>query len=151
MLSQTVEYALRAVVFLADQAPQTTTTEQIAEATKVPGAYLSKVLQSLSKAELVRSQRGLRGGFTLARGADEITILQVVSAVDPIKRIRECPVGLAGHGIHLCPLHKRLDNAMAMVEEAFGETSLAEILKEPTDSIPLCNFPPKQPMAQLGD
>ena len=46
MLSQTVEYALRAMVYLADQSPSPRTTEQIATATKVPAAYLSKVLQS---------------------------------------------------------------------------------------------------------
>ena len=47
MFSQTVEYALRAVVHLADQAPSPRTTDQIAAATRVPKAYLSKVLQGL--------------------------------------------------------------------------------------------------------
>ena len=61
--------------------------------------------------------------------------------VDPIKRIRQCPLGLAAHGMRLCPLHKRLDNALAMVEQAFRDTTLAEILDEPTASIPLCDFP----------
>ena len=46
MISQTVEYALRAVVYLASKAPMTQTTDQVAEATRVPRAYLSKVLQS---------------------------------------------------------------------------------------------------------
>ena len=72
MFSQTVEYALRAIVFLADRNPETTTTEQIAEVTRVPSAYLSKVLQSLSRGGLVRSQRGLRGGFTLTKDPSEM-------------------------------------------------------------------------------
>jgi Rrf2 family protein len=136
-----VEYALRAVVHLASVAPQACTTEQIAKVTRVPRAYLSKVLQSLAKAGIVHSQRGLGGGMTLGRPADELTVLEVVNAVEPIQRIRTCPLGLAAHGVHLCPLHERLDNALALVEEAFSGTTLAEILAEPTRSVPLCPFP----------
>lgn len=141
MFSQTVEYALRTVVHLADQAPSLRTTDQIATATRVPKAYLSKVLQGLCQAKIVLSKRGTGGGMTLTKSARELTILDVVNAVEPIGRIRECPLGLAAHGIHLCPLHKRLDNALALVEDAFRQTTLAEILAEPTASYPLCDFP----------
>jgi Rrf2 family protein len=141
MLSQTVEYALRAAVHLASKAPTAQTTDEIAQVTRVPRAYLSKVLQALGRAGIVQSQRGVGGGVTLAKPADELTILEVVDAVEPIQRIRTCPLGLAAHGVHLCPLHSRLDGALAMVEKAFGDTTLAEILAEPTTSIPLCPFP----------
>ena len=141
MLSQTVEYALRAVCFLADQSPESRTTGQIAKVTKVPAAYLSKVLQSLNRAGIVQSQRGSGGGVSLMMQPEELTILQVVNAVDPICRITTCPLGLASHGEHLCPLHRRLDNAMAMMEDAFGGTTLAEVLAEPTTSVPMCDFP----------
>jgi Rrf2 family nitric oxide-sensitive transcriptional repressor len=141
MFSQTVEYALRAVVYLARE-PSSRTTEEIARATRVPQAYLAKVLHSLNVAKLVRSQRGIGGGMSLLRDPKELTILEVVNAVDPIRRIQECPLGLAAHGTHLCPLHRRLDNALAMVEDAFRRTTLAEILSEPSPSIPLCDFPP---------
>jgi Rrf2 family nitric oxide-sensitive transcriptional repressor len=141
MFSQTVEYALRAVVHLADQAPASRTTDQIATATLVPKAYLSKVLQGLCHANIVQSRRGLGGGMTLTKSPSELTILDVVNAVEPIGRIRECPLGLAAHGVRLCPLHKRLDNAVALVEKAFRQTTLAEILAEPTESHPLCDFP----------
>ena len=79
--------------------------------------------------------------MTLAKPAEKITILQVVNAVEPIQRIRTCPLGLAAHGVRLCPLHRRLDNALASVEAAFEHTTLAEILAEPTGSVPLCPFP----------
>ena len=141
MFSQTVEYALRAVVHLASEAPAGRTTDQIAEATRVPRAYLSKVLQSLGRAGIVHSQRGLGGGMTLMKTSDELTILEVVNAVEPLQRIHTCPLGLDAHGVRLCPLHRRLDNALAMVEEAFGNSTLAEILAEPSRSKPLCTFP----------
>jgi len=145
MLSQTVEYSLRAVVHLASKAPEAQTTDQIAQATRVPRAYLSKVLQGLSRGRIVQSTRGLGGGVTLSKSPDDLTILEVVNAIEPIQRIRTCPLGLAAHGVHLCPLHQRVDNALAMVEEAFASTTLAEVLAEPTKSVPLCPFPNVKP------
>lgn len=146
VLSQSVEYALRAVVHLASEAPAARTTDQIAVATRVPRAYLSKVLQSLARAGLVISQRGLGGGMSLSKPPAELTILEVVNAVEPIQRIRTCPLGLAAHGVHLCPLHSRLDRAMAAVEQAFASTTLAEVLADQTGSIPLCPFPRLKPL-----
>jgi len=141
VLSRTVAYALRAVVHLAGQSPQAQTTEQIAKATRVPRAYLSKVLQGLARGGIVESHRGIGGGVTLSQSPEELTILRVVTAVEPIGRIRTCPLGLAAHGVRLCPLHRRLDNALALVEEAFASMTLAEVLAEPTTSVPLCPFP----------
>jgi Rrf2 family protein len=138
MISQTAEYALRAVVCLGtapDHRPLT--TQAIAGKTLVPAGYLSKVLQGLGRAGLVESQRGLRGGFVLARPLDEISVLDVINAVDPLKRIKRCPLGLVGHGTRLCPLHRRLDEAIATVESLFVGTSIAELLEEPGSNIPL--------------
>lgn len=141
MISHTVEYALRAACYLAQQTPAARTTSQIADATHVPAAYLSKVLQSLNRAGIIQSQRGAGGGISLAVAPAELSILTVVNAVDPIQRIRTCPLGLEAHGVRLCPLHKRLDNALATFEAAFRDTTLAEVLAEPSASTPLCNLP----------
>ena len=141
MFSQTVEYALRAVVHLALKSPTGQTTEEIAKTTKVPQAYLSKVLQNLVQAGIVRSQRGIGGGVSLVKTPAEVTIREVVNAVDPIQRIRTCPLELESHGVRLCPLHRRVDSALAMVEEAFKSTTLQEVIDEPTESVPLCDFP----------
>lgn len=139
MFSQTVEYALRAVVHLAIHAPQPQKTAEIAESTLVPTAYLSKVLQGLREKDIVRLQRGVGGGVSLARSPAELTILDVVNAVDPIQRIRTCPLGLRSHGIRLCALHRRMDDALCSMEAAFGATTLAELLDDPNPSVPLCD------------
>lgn len=141
MISQTAEYALRAAVYLADQPAGPQTTRDIARATRVPVGYLSKVLQSLGRAGIVQAQRGLHGGFVLSRPPEELTVWEVIQAVDPLQRIRQCPLGLKAHGVNLCPMHKRLDDAMAMVEQAFRQSTLAELLAQPTTSRPLCEFP----------
>ena len=139
MFSQTVEYALRAVVHLAYEAPDARTTAQIAEATQVPKDYLAKILQNLSRKGIVTTQRGVGGGVSLAKEPEGLTILDVVNAVEPIERITTCPLGLRTHGVRLCPLHRRVDDAMALVEDAFRKTTLAEVLAEPSESVPLCD------------
>jgi Rrf2 family protein len=140
MFSDTVEYALRAIVHLAHEAPGARTTAQIAEATRVPKDYLSKILQNLAKKGIVQTQRGVGGGISLAKSPDELTILDVVNAVDPIVRISSCPLKLANHGENLCPLHRRMDAALAAVEEAFRKSTLAEVLADTSSSsVPLCD------------
>jgi Rrf2 family protein len=141
MFSQTVEYALRAAVYLATKEGGPATTEEVAERTRVPAAYLAKIFQGLARSGIVRSQRGVGGGVSLAKPADELTILEVVNAVEPIQRITTCPLGLAAHGARLGPLHRRVDDALAQVEAAFGGTTLAEVLAEPSASVPLCDVP----------
>jgi Rrf2 family protein len=149
MFSQTVEYALRAVVYLAGQGAART-TGQIAAVTKVPAAYLAKVLQNLNRQQLVRSQRGLRGGFELSKSPDKLTIWEVVEAVEPIRRYKECPLELEAHRTRLCPLHKKLDDALAQIESAFRDSTIADILAEPTTSKPLCPFPYTEEQAGGG-
>jgi Rrf2 family protein len=141
MFSQTAEYALRAMSVLAARSPSLVTTVELANATRVPPAYLSKVLQSLRKAGIVQSQRGIGGGVSLAKDAADITILHIINAVDPIRRITECPIALAAHGVKLCPMHSRLDAALATVEDALRSSTLADVLAEASDRERACQFP----------
>lgn len=131
MFSQTVEYALRAMTFLGSRPAASTTTEVIARETQVPAGYLAKVMRDLVVAQLVTSQRGPNGGFVLARPPEQITVLDIVNAVDPIQRIRSCPAGNPFH-VKLCSLHARLDAAMAMIESELRRTSLAEVVADQT-------------------
>ncbi len=140
MITQTAEYALRAIVYLADQdGPRT--TAQIAETTQVPAGYLAKVMQGLSRAGLVKSQRGVNGGFTMAHDPKELSILAIINAVDPIQRFATCPLDIPTHGRQLCPLHRRLDQAAAMVEAAFQDTMVSDLLAVPRERRPKCRFP----------
>ena len=141
MISQTAEYALRAIVFLADHADGAKTTEAIAKDTKVPVGYLAKIMHSLARSGLVTSHRGIYGGFILNRDPKVLSVYDVVHAVDPINRITECPLGVAGHGNELCPLHRGLDNAVAAVEMAFRKMTIHQMLNQPNTNRPLCSFP----------
>ena len=138
MFTQTSEYALRAIVCLAHVDPASRTRSDLVEQTKVPAAYLAKVLKQLERAGVINSRRGQRGGFTLAQPTSEITILSVVNAVDSIGRIRSCPLGIKSHGSQLCPLHRKLDDALAHVEQALGSTTIQDLLQTKSASVPLC-------------
>ena len=138
MISQTVEYALRAIATIAQHEGQPCTAKKISEITQVPLPYLSKLMQGLVRGGLVLSQRGLHGGFVLTKKPEDFTILDVVDVVDPLKRIHECPLKIQSHGTNLCPLHRRLDKALEATETIFRETTLAELLSQPGSVTPLC-------------
>ncbi len=138
MISQTVEYALRAITTIAQHEGKPCTARQISEITQVPAAYLSKLMQGLVRGGLVNSQRGLHGGFVLTTEPENLTIWDIVNVVEPIQRIHECPLGIQSHGEGLCPLHRRLDSAMETIEKMFRDTTVAEVLSQPGSVTPLC-------------
>ncbi|MCE2805239.1 MAG: Rrf2 family transcriptional regulator [Gemmataceae bacterium] len=149
MFSQTVEYSLRAVAHLAKVAPAVVSVREMASAIRVPEAYLAKVLQHLADSNIVVTRRGKGGGAALARRTSDVTLLEVVQAVDPIHRIKTCPMGLSSHGSKLCPLHRHLDTALAAMIDAFGKTTLFQIMNDPDPVKPLCEV--ESPgMVQLG-
>lgn len=150
MISQTVEYALRAIVTVAQHDGIPCTAQKIAEISQVPGPYLSKMMQGMVKAKLLTSKRGLHGGFVLAKRANELTVWDVVDAVEPLQRIRHCPLGISSHEGTLCPLHRHLDDAMGAVEDSFRNTTVAELLAQPGSVSPLCEKE-KVVMIDLGN
>lgn len=117
-------------MWLASHPDQPQTVQQIAKATHVPAAYLAKVMHSLGKAGLVEAKRGLGGGYSLTKKHSDLTILEVVNTVEPIERIHSCPLGRNSHSNRLCPLHQRLDEAIGLIEEAFGNTKIADLVVE---------------------
>lgn len=152
MISQTVEYALRAMNCLAGRGDHAATADVLAAATGAPRGYLSKILRDLVCANLVRSFRGPRGGFTLARPADDITLLDIVNAVDPIARIRHCPLGNPRHTT-LCSLHRCIDDALKDLEQTLERTTLGAILDgdRTIESCAARLSPPAHPDSQPGE
>ncbi|MFN7022700.1 MAG: Rrf2 family transcriptional regulator [Phycisphaerales bacterium] len=139
MLSQTTEYALRAMSWLAMTPEALVPTAQLAESTQVPPHYLAKVLQQLSAAGLIRGRRGVRGGYQLNRDPADVTLLDVVRAVTEVNRITTCPLGLDSHGSTLCPLHKKIDAAAKAVIDIYSDVTLADLVKPANGPTPLCD------------
>ena len=139
MLSQTSEYALRAMSCLAYAPDELTPTPVLAKYTKVPSNYLAKVLQLLAQADLIVGRRGVGGGYRLAKPADTISMLDVVNAIDPVRRIESCPLGLPNHGGTLCALHKAMDDAAKHMLESFGGVTMADLVADAGGNRPLCD------------
>jgi Rrf2 family protein len=138
MISQAAEYSLRAILCLARLEGKAITIHDLSEKAKVPREYFAKVLQTLVRARVVTSQRGLGGGFALHQPADQLTIWDVVRAVDPSRRIDQCPARLGSHERALCPLHRRLNAAVASMEQVLRSTTIADLLREADDETTPC-------------
>lgn len=139
MISKTAEYALRAVACLAWGEKKLASADFLAEKTQIPRRYLHRVLQDLGAADLVRSRPGPGGGYELSQPLNEITILDVVNAVSPLERIRQCPLGLKSH-TQLCPMHSALDQTYAATEKTLRGLSLQKLLDSANPIPPLCEL-----------
>jgi Rrf2 family protein len=142
LLSDACEYAVRAVVWMAQRPGQPQKVREIAQGTHAAPGYLVKVLQALVKAGILSAQRGSHGGFSLERDPASLSVLEVINAIDPIARIQACPLGLPGHGTDLCTVHHCIDHALATIEEAFGASTIADLLTSETRPAPMCDSAP---------
>ena len=138
MISQTAEHALRAIVYLGGQRGRAYTTSQISVATDAPPNDLAKVLKDLKRAGILEFQRGLQGGFALAKDPGDVTVLHVAAAVGAFQRMEHCPLGRPAFTSGLCPLQRRMDNVMSAAENSIDGITIAEILDEPNL---LCSLP----------
>jgi Rrf2 family nitric oxide-sensitive transcriptional repressor len=138
MFSQTTEYALRAMSWLALSPDALVSTQTLAQKTKVPPHYLAKVLQQLSAAKLIVGRRGVRGGYKLSLPPRQITLLDVVRSVAEINRITACPLSIGTHATQLCSLHRTTDAAAKAVIDIYGSVSLHDLLADDGNPTPLC-------------
>lgn len=130
MLSNTSEYALRAMIYLGErEGAGTIRVDEVAEALDVPKNYLSKILHTLVKQGVLRSVRGPRGGFELARQSREITLYDIVSPFDDIEARRTCLLGRREcSDVNPCAIHAHWREVATQVAAFFRETPLAEVV-----------------------
>lgn len=132
--SQSGRYAIRAMVHIAQQSdrPERVRAAEIASAESIPPSYLAKILQDLTRHRLLSSTRGRNGGFRLGMPAEAITAIQVIAAVEDIRRLKEeCVLGLESCSDSVpCALHRHWgpfrDRALAILESL----TLAEMADE---------------------
>ena len=130
MLSHTAEYALRAVLYVAQHATEAPVrVSEIASALKLPQNYLSKILHELTKSGVLVSTRGKLGGFRLGRSADRLSLHAIVNHFDPIEARRTCLLGrTACSDRRACAVHWRWKSLSDEVVRFFRDTTVAELL-----------------------
>ncbi len=107
-ITRQADYALRAMVYLSRIEPnQNAATKKIAEVQKIPPSFLAKIISQLSIAGLIHTSRGAHGGVVLSRPAAEISLLEVVEAIDGPIALNECTVAPGNCDMaDDCPLHQ---------------------------------------------
>src|SRR3990172_228775 len=89
-ITRQADYAVRAVLYLARKGNQRAATSQVAQDQRIPPSFLAKIISQLSIAGLLNTSRGARGGVSLAREPKEISLLDVVEAIDGPILLNEC-------------------------------------------------------------
>ena len=131
VLPQTAEYALRAVLYLADrEGDEPASVDEIAERLGVPRNYLSKILHRLAQERILSSTRGKGGGFRLARNPDRLTLLDVVGPIDGMSGERRCLLGRPQcSDRNPCPAHHQWREISNQVSEFFRDRTVGELVR----------------------
>jgi Rrf2 family protein len=134
MLSTTGEYALRAVLYLAQQpAERPTPANEVAQALSLPQNYLSKTLNRLAREGVLESLRGPRGGFRLARPAEELPVASIVGRSTTERGPRQCLLGDRPCGLaEPCVAHSYWQAWTGAVQTMMEGTTIADLLTDAT-------------------
>jgi Rrf2 family protein len=130
-ITRTGEYGLRGLLFLVRQPPdKVALISEVSEAQKIPETFLAKIFQRLSKAGLLRSVRGSGGGFYLAKPPEQITMKEVIEALEGPIAINRCVAGKgACESEEECPLHEAWKRAQQSLMEVLGKTTMEDLAK----------------------
>jgi Rrf2 family protein len=140
-ITRQADYAIRAILFLSENEKKgRTPTNAIAEAKRIPPSFLAKIISQLSVAGLVNTSRGARGGVTLAKPSREITLLEVIEAIDGPIAINECALDLSvcafGHECLVGPVWCKLQQELVTrLREVTFEQLVVNHAEEPEKAL----------------
>ena len=126
------EYGIRGVLYLAQQNDgKVSMLSAIAEAQDVPPRFLAKIFQALAKAGVVKSHRGAKGGFSLARPASDITMKDVIEAIEGPIFLNVCLIAEGDCSREkLCSAHAIWEEAQAKMMDVLSRANFADLAKE---------------------
>ncbi len=131
LFSRPAEYAIRAMTFLARQpAGKLAGARQIAQAEQIPRPFLWKILRDLTRRKLIRSFKGLRGGYELARPPQQITLAAILAATGDGDLLADCVLGLPQCGEeNPCPLHDTWKPIRRWLVAMLEQNNLADLAR----------------------
>ena len=134
VIRQETDYALRLMAVLAtrnDDQPKSVSTRVLAEKSDVSYEFACKILQKLHDADLIESIMGPKGGYKLHKNAHDITLLEVISAVQGPLSVNDCMIGSGCCSqMGKCPLSGTMGKLQRHIEEFLGKITLEEAIKE---------------------
>ena len=128
-LTRGADYGTRGIIYLARRPMNAVVlVGEIASAEELSESYLAKIFQDLAKEGLVRSHRGAKGGFSLARPAEQITLLQIIEAIEGPIAINRCLAPWEGcERSDTCPVHPVLARAQGQLLAVLDGTTLSDL------------------------
>ncbi len=132
MFSASCHYGLQAMFYIALHSSSDKNVEltEIAREQDIPKHFLSKILQLLVREKLLYSMKGPTGGFRLTRAPDEITLIEIVDAIDGLDIFHQCGIGFKScDDQNPCPIHHDYKVIRERVNNLFSTKTL-EALKE---------------------
>lgn len=132
IITRATEHSITAVLYLASKHPEPVVSKrEICKAEGITPAFLTKILQPLIHRGLVCSKRGVAGGFSLAKDPSEITLWDVMKAVEEPLALNVCLTDESDcNRINVCPVHDMWDEVRQNMETIFSKKSLAQIAAE---------------------
>lgn len=133
-ITRQADYAVRAVLFLSKLGPdRRAATSHIAQEQQIPPSFLAKIVSQLSVAGLLQTSRGARGGVSLARTPDQISLLEVVEAIDGPILLNECVSanGACTFGDD-CPMRPVWCDAQAELVKRLHDTFFSQFIQADT-------------------
>jgi Rrf2 family transcriptional regulator, nitric oxide-sensitive transcriptional repressor len=127
MISQTAQYALRAMVCLAMRKDSTVTGEALADISNVPPEYLSKVMQILVRGNIVTSKPGKAGGFSLRIDPAKISLQTIIDLFDSSSG-DDFSLSMQSYGSPLRPLYLKLQSLQALMRKECMTTSIEDLV-----------------------
>ncbi len=137
VITRATEYAVRTVIFLAQQPKDDIVLKKdICRTQEVTPAFLTKILQPLIKAGIVSSQRGVGGGFLLAKDPSEITMLDILQAEEGKLKLNHCLVdSTVCHRDAYCSAHEVWYAAQYQMAKVLQEKSIADLVRREEENI----------------
>jgi Rrf2 family transcriptional regulator, iron-sulfur cluster assembly transcription factor len=130
-VTRKADYAVRSAVYLAQQDGRVVNCEQIASAMQVPRSFLAKIMQRLLQAGIVRSVRGVAGGFQLARDPRQVDLLAVIEAIQGISAANACAVDNTVCSLSAtCSVHPVWVKLRGVVERELKSQTLWKLAKK---------------------
>jgi Rrf2 family protein len=128
-LSQTVGYAVHALGYVANSEGKLCLIRDIAQRTGIPKPYLAKITNQLSRKGVLAAKRGYRGGIFLARAPEDVSLLEIVQAIEGENWIGQCMLGLGDCAAQkVCPTHEFWQDLRKNVEGILNQTTLEDVL-----------------------
>jgi Rrf2 family protein len=130
-ITRETDYAVRCVLYLSESPEEVKMVDEISKAKVIPKSFLAKILQKLAKADIVRSYRGVKGGFQLAKNPDHISLLDVIEAIDGPVAMNVCALDKKACSLsNSCVVHPVWIDLRKTVETYLKGYSFARLIRE---------------------